>query len=105
MPYTHCTTSRDTPGESRHRPHHLTCPYSDSGFAAGEGCNRADLAITATYGVGYTIPALVAKVINFFLKIFNAKPIAAHGSIPERPPLVGLVNLSRISPDLPVCKH
>ena len=63
------------------------------GLANREGCNRADLTINARYGIGYTIPALVAKVINFFLKIFNAKPIAAEeGGIPNPPPVVNLVN-------------
>ncbi|MDG4781043.1 hypothetical protein O7614_15455 [Micromonospora sp. WMMD961] len=74
------------------------------GLAYREGCNRADLTINARYGVGYTIPALVAKVINFFLKIFNAKPIAAEGGIPNPPPVVNLVNQHWVT-NRPVCQH
>ncbi|MDG4809717.1 hypothetical protein O7634_23450 [Micromonospora sp. WMMD1120] len=74
------------------------------GLAAGEGCNRADLTINARYGIGYTIPALVAKVINFFLRVFNAKPIAAEGGIPDPPPVVNLVNKHWVT-DRPVCQH
>ncbi|WFE98977.1 hypothetical protein [Micromonospora sp. WMMD964] len=74
------------------------------GLANREGCNRADLTINARYGIGYTIPALVAKVINFFLRVFNAKPIAAEGGIPDPPPVVNLVNQHWVT-DRPVCQH
>ncbi|MEU7974883.1 hypothetical protein AB0B48_22875 [Micromonospora sp. NPDC049089] len=74
------------------------------GLANREGCNRADLTINARYGIGYTIPALVAKVINFFLKVFNAKPIAAEGGIPNPPPVVNLVNKHWVT-NRPVCQH
>ncbi|MEH0930410.1 hypothetical protein [Micromonospora sp. CPCC 205558] len=74
------------------------------GLANREGCNRADLTINARYGIGYTIPALVAKVINFFLKIFNATPIAAEGGIPDPPPVINLVNQHWVT-NRPVCQH
>ncbi|MGB2569273.1 hypothetical protein ACPFP2_12590 [Micromonospora citrea] len=74
------------------------------GLANREGCNRADLTINATYGIGYTIPALVVKVINFFLRILNARPIAAEGGIPDPPPVVNLVNQHWIT-NRPVCQH
>ncbi|WP_088976492.1 hypothetical protein [Micromonospora coxensis] len=74
------------------------------GLANREGCNRADLTINATYGIGYSIPALVVKVINFFLRIFNARPIAAEGGIPVPPPVVNLVNEHWIT-NRPVCRH
>ncbi|MFD6684145.1 hypothetical protein [Micromonospora parva] len=74
------------------------------GLANREGCNRADLTINAKYGIGYTIPALVAKVINFFLRIFNARPIAAEGGIPDPPPVVNLVNQHWVT-NRPVCQH
>ncbi|MEV1158381.1 hypothetical protein AB0J27_23580 [Micromonospora chokoriensis] len=74
------------------------------GLANHEGCNRADLTVNARYGIGYTIPALVAKVINFFLRVFNAKPIAAEGGIPDPPPVVNLVNKHWVT-NRPVCQH
>jgi hypothetical protein len=43
------------------------------------GCVKAALEITGNYGVGYTIPAVVAHVINLFLSLLNVKPISASG--------------------------
>ncbi|MDQ7907445.1 hypothetical protein RB614_23280 [Phytohabitans sp. ZYX-F-186] len=75
-----------------------------SGLANGEGCRQVDVTINGTYGIGYTIPALVAKVINFFLRIFNAKPVEASGGIPKPPPTKNLVNRSKTKPANAVCK-
>jgi hypothetical protein len=74
-----------------------------SGLAAGEGCRRVDVTINGSYGIGYTVPALVVEVINFFLRIFNADPIAAEGGIPKRPPIANLITHHQITPNLPVC--
>ncbi|MEO3927721.1 hypothetical protein ABGB07_28210 [Micromonosporaceae bacterium B7E4] len=74
------------------------------GLANGEGCRRVDVTINGTYGIGYTIPALVAKVINVFLRIFNAKPIETSGGIPKPPPTVNLVNHHMTKPTNAVCK-
>lgn len=73
------------------------------GLATGEGCQRVDVTINGTYGIGYTIPALVAKVINAFLRIFNAKPIESSGGIPKPPPIKNLVNRSKTKPANAVC--
>ncbi|WP_375503631.1 hypothetical protein [uncultured Jatrophihabitans sp.] len=39
------------------------------------GCSVARVLITGVVGVGYSISKPIAKAINFFLKIFNVKPI------------------------------
>ena len=43
------------------------------------GCATAAVSVTASYGVGYTIPEVVTKAVNGFLKLFNAKPISSTG--------------------------
>ncbi|BCB90840.1 hypothetical protein Psuf_081530 [Phytohabitans suffuscus] len=48
-------------------------------------CRGASLTVDTTYNVGYTIPAVVQKVVNFFLRVFNAKPIARSGGVPDPP--------------------
>lgn len=49
------------------------------------GCRGASLTIDMSYSVGYTIPAIIANVINFFLRVFRAKPIQRTGGIPNPP--------------------
>ena len=52
------------------------------GSAAGSPiavCRGASLNLFASFGIGYTMPAPVAEVINFFLKTFRAKPIQRSG--------------------------
>jgi hypothetical protein len=41
-----------------------------------EGCVIGAVAVTGYYGVGYVIAKPIARVINLFLSVFNAKPIA-----------------------------
>lgn len=43
------------------------------------GCATASVYVGASYGVGYTIPEIVANAVNKFLSLFNAKPISATG--------------------------
>ncbi|WP_375479073.1 hypothetical protein [uncultured Jatrophihabitans sp.] len=39
------------------------------------GCSDAKVLVTGVVGVGYSISKSIAKVINFFLKVLNVKPI------------------------------
>ena len=53
------------------------------GSAAGAQivCNSATVAIYAKYGVGFTFPAALARIINFFLEKLDKKPIKNSGGI------------------------
>lgn len=44
-------------------------------------CHGETLGVAARYGVGYTIPQAIAKLVNLFLRVFNARPIAASGGV------------------------
>lgn len=43
------------------------------------GCATAAVGVYGRFGVGYTIPGVVVSVVNAFLKLLNARPIAASG--------------------------
>ncbi len=54
-------------------------------------CRQATFNISMGAGIGYGMPKIVAKVINFFLGLFHAKPIPQTGTIvaiPKREDLV-----------------
>ena len=54
-------------------------------------CGQGTLNISLGAGLGYSMPRVVAKILNTFLGIFGAKPIPATGSIialPKRKPLI-----------------
>lgn len=59
-----------------------------SGLAAGDGCRRVDVTINGSYGIGYTIPALVVTEGRHTQTPSRGKP-------GQRPP---------DRADLPVCK-
>ena len=44
-------------------------------------CKGVKLMIKGEYGVGYSIPTVVADIINFFLRVFGTKPIKRSGGI------------------------
>ena len=51
------------------------------------GCRQATFDFTIDGGVGWTIPHIITKVVNFFLGLFHSKPLPSSGSfikIPER---------------------
>lgn len=55
------------------------------GSALGSGitvCNAAQISILATFGIGYSIPKPVTKLINSFLAKFGASPIQGNGNMP-----------------------
>ncbi|GIJ81139.1 hypothetical protein SAMN05443287_11128 [Micromonospora phaseoli] len=61
-------------------------------------CRGASLSIYLTYSVGYVIPEPVVKVVNFFLRIFQARPIASSGGIPKPPGRVKLFKKEQYEP-------
>jgi len=51
-------------------------------------CRGANLDVVLSYGIGYRIPAPVAALISFFLRIFRAPPIQASGGISSQTTLL-----------------
>jgi len=43
------------------------------------GCVTAAISVSHEFGVGYTIPTYVAKVVNAILRVLNVKPISVSG--------------------------
>lgn len=43
------------------------------------GCVTAAVYVQGSYGVGYSVPDVVVKLVNAFLNLLNARPIAASG--------------------------
>jgi hypothetical protein len=50
-------------------------------------CHGARLSLAVVIGVGYSIPQVVADLVNLFLKVFKARPIAASGGPSKRIPI------------------
>jgi hypothetical protein len=46
-----------------------------------EACKSIQSDVFVDYGVGYTIPSAVAKLVNFFMAAFQAAPIPTHGGL------------------------
>nr|MDT0660612.1 hypothetical protein [Micromonospora sp. DSM 115978] len=64
-------------------------------------CRGVGLGMYARYGVGYTILAPVANLINDFLSLLSVKPIPAEDKI--GPPPHKLWSSQEITPDVPLC--
>lgn len=64
-------------------------------------CNSAQLDLFASYGIGYSIPRAVAKLVNFFLRKFGSRPIEAHGGLES-----STVSFTKIAfdPDTKICR-
>lgn len=80
---------------------------SDAGvFAPGTGgtqrivCRSTRLSLYANYGVGYSIPAPVAELINLFLKVFRTTPIERTGGVGGQ---TKIFDKETFAPDLKVC--
>jgi hypothetical protein len=74
------------------------------GSAAGSPiklCRSAHVGVWLNYGVGYSMPAAVQQVINFFLRLFDAKPIERQGGIGSTE---NVVNSYTLVPDSPICR-
>ena len=65
-------------------------------------CNVAQLGLWFGYGIGYTIPRPVQKLINYFLKVFNVPPIQAQGGTPPKSDLV--IDKTAFAPDSHYCR-
>ncbi|MEU5903387.1 hypothetical protein ABZ780_03310 [Micromonospora sp. NPDC047467] len=64
-------------------------------------CRSTQLGLSVDYGVGYTIPGGLARVINKFLDLFNAGPIAASAGIGQ---VDNVFNKLDVQPDKKICK-
>lgn len=80
---------------------------SDAGvFAPGTGgtqrivCRSTRLSLYANYGIGYSIPAPVAELINVFLKVFRSIPIERAGGVGGQSKIF---DKETFAPDLKVC--
>jgi hypothetical protein len=62
-------------------------------------CRQATFNISIGAGIGYGMPRIVAKVINFFLGLFHAKPIPQTGTIVALPKREDLVTRRDQLPD------
>ncbi|MER7461212.1 hypothetical protein [Micromonospora sp. NPDC126480] len=74
------------------------------GSAAGAPlavCRGAGINVTMRYGIGYSIPQVVADVVNFFLKVFNTRPIRRTGDLGDETTVVK--RAETIPPDVPLC--
>ncbi|HEY4226501.1 MAG TPA: hypothetical protein VGM70_11865 [Pseudolysinimonas sp.] len=68
-----------------------------------EHCRSVQASLFADYGVGYTIPKVVADVTNFFLKAFHSDPIPASGGLSNgwQP----IKSAYSYAPQVPLCKQ
>ena len=64
-------------------------------------CRGATLNLFTDYGVGYRLPTAVVKVINVFLRVFEARPIEAEGGIGGT---ANVLNRNEVVPDVPLCR-
>jgi hypothetical protein len=55
-------------------------------------CRQATFAMSLGAGIGYSMPKIVANVINAVLGLFGAKPIPSWGSIVTLPNRIDIVN-------------
>ena len=46
-----------------------------------EHCKSVQADLWVDYGVGYTIPTTIQKLVNYFMKAFNADPIPDSGGV------------------------
>ncbi|GAA4983928.1 hypothetical protein [Actinopolymorpha pittospori] len=64
-------------------------------------CKGTGVSLSTDFGVGYTLPAPVVNVINFFLRVFKAKPIERRGGIGSSATFFAK---AEIVPDIPLCR-
>ncbi len=55
-------------------------------------CRQATFSVTMGAGIGYSMPKIVASVINTILQLFGAKPIPSWGSIVALPKRIEIVS-------------
>src|SRR5262249_31969419 len=64
---------------------YTTITSLDQSSIAMRPCTQGTLSIAISGGIGYGIPNIVAKVINFFLGLFHVAPVPATGNIVNLP--------------------
>ncbi|MGS2615265.1 hypothetical protein ACVCAH_12180 [Micromonospora sp. LZ34] len=64
-------------------------------------CRGAGLSVTMRYGISYSIPKVVADVVNFFLRVFKTKPIRQRGELGDESVVVK--RSETVPPDVPLC--
>ncbi|MEV6376577.1 hypothetical protein [Micromonospora musae] len=64
-------------------------------------CRGAGFGLTLRYGLDYSIPKVVADVLNFFLRTFHTKPIQHRGESGDEH--VVLRRSETVPPDAPLC--
>ncbi|WP_405431981.1 hypothetical protein [Micromonospora sp. NBC_00617] len=64
-------------------------------------CRSTQLGLFLDYGVGYSIPAGLAKAINVFLRLFNAGSIEAKGGVGR---VDNVFNKLDVQPDKKICR-
>ncbi|MFG1777344.1 hypothetical protein ACGFIG_13055 [Micromonospora sp. NPDC049048] len=64
-------------------------------------CRGAGINVTMRYGIGYSIPKVVADVVNFFLKVFRTKPIETSGTLGSQTTVVK--RGETVPPNVPLC--
>ncbi|MEU9508140.1 hypothetical protein AB0D32_17900 [Micromonospora sp. NPDC048170] len=64
-------------------------------------CRGAGINVTMRYGIGYSIPQVVADVVNFFLKVFRTRPIESSGQLGSQSTVVK--RAETVPPDVPLC--
>lgn len=62
-------------------------------------CRQATFAMSLGAGIGYSMPKVVASVINAVLGLFGVKPIPSWGSIVAIPSRMDLVNIRDMIPE------
>jgi hypothetical protein len=65
-----------------------------AGATSEIACRKANWAMFDEYGVGYSIPKPVVKLVNTFLKVFGSAPIQATGGFMSQPTTVTEQNSS-----------
>jgi hypothetical protein len=58
-------------------------------------CRQGTFQMVVTGGIGYGLPKIIVKVVNFFLGLVHADPISESGTIAELPrqdPLIAIKN-------------
>lgn len=64
-------------------------------------CRGADLGLWVGAGIGYRLPKVVVDIVNFFLRTFGAREIAAEGSIARFQALVARKHA--VVPEAKIC--
>ncbi|MFC0504532.1 hypothetical protein [Micromonospora costi] len=64
-------------------------------------CRGAGLGVTMRYGISYSIPKVVADIVNFFLRTFKTRPIKQRGELGDE--TVVVKRSETVPPDVPLC--